>query len=348
MNKSEQILSAFSQMFFYKDLVQENLYFTLKGDTERELADLLLNLGDLIIAIQLKARSESEQTTNQETELKWLEKKCKVAKKQIKDTICYISSEQLPEFQNVRGEKISINPDAHIIPLIIFVNYEINNYPHVLVKHSEKGIDVNCMSLPDFQEMCRILVAPIEIVSYLEYRQTFYERNPQINLLFYADENDDIILTHPMKEQALVYQFLAIEYNVQKASERTNYLHDFQTFLHLLPEHTVEKSEEAAPHSILLFMAHFNRLEIKAFNERLQLAKEKSKSCQYGIVGSLRREDVKYAIFFVASKPGCMLPIEYLLQLARQKADVNKLLQIVVYWENSEEFRIDYVFWYKT
>ncbi len=110
-----------------------------------------------------------------------------------------------------------------------------------------------------------------------------------------------------------------------------------------MPEHTVEKSEEYADYSILLFLAHFSRVEIKAFLERICLARKMSQNAQYGIVGSSRVDD-KYVIFFVSSKPGCMLPTEYLLQLARQKSDVEKLLQVAIY-ENNAEFRIDYLLW---
>ena len=57
VNSTEKILSAFTQMYFFKELVQNRLQFTEQGSTEKEVADLLLNLGDIIIAIQLKARS---------------------------------------------------------------------------------------------------------------------------------------------------------------------------------------------------------------------------------------------------------------------------------------------------
>lgn len=64
MNKFEKHLSAFSEIYFYKDLVQENLLFKTDDKTEYELADLLLNLDDLIIAIQLKERNELFQTND--------------------------------------------------------------------------------------------------------------------------------------------------------------------------------------------------------------------------------------------------------------------------------------------
>jgi len=202
---------------------------------------------------------------------------------------------------------------------------------------------VNCLSFTDFQTMCKVLVTPIEIVSYLDYRKKFYERNRQVDLLIYTDEHDNILLTKPMQEETLVFQFIASSYGVQKVSENEDYLTGFQDILHVMPEHTVAESEENANYSILLFLAHFSRLEIKAFLERVRLAKKMSQNGQYDIAGSIRRVDSEYVIFIVAAKPRCMMSTEYLLQLASQKADVKKLLQVAVYWENNEYFHMDFV-----
>ena len=51
VNETEKILSAFAQMYFFKELVQNRLQFTEQGSTEKEVADLLLNLGDIIIIL---------------------------------------------------------------------------------------------------------------------------------------------------------------------------------------------------------------------------------------------------------------------------------------------------------
>src|SRR5699024_6562829 len=118
----------------------------------KEVADLLLNLGDIIIAIQLKARSEPDKTKSLEKEIKWLDHKCRDAKKQVKDSIVHIRNGNLPALENERGQYISIDPDADIIPLIIFMNENIGDkYDHVLRKHSEDGMDINCLSFSDFQ-----------------------------------------------------------------------------------------------------------------------------------------------------------------------------------------------------
>ena len=58
MTNSEKLLSSFSEDFFYKALVYADLKFVPEGGTEIELADLIINLEDVILAIQLKERNE--------------------------------------------------------------------------------------------------------------------------------------------------------------------------------------------------------------------------------------------------------------------------------------------------
>lgn len=54
MTNSEKLLSSFSENYFYKELVYADLKFTHIDGTEVELADLIINLEDIILAIQLK------------------------------------------------------------------------------------------------------------------------------------------------------------------------------------------------------------------------------------------------------------------------------------------------------
>lgn len=58
MTNSEKLLSSFLEDFFYKELVYADLKFVPEGGTEIELADLIINLEDVILAIQLKERNE--------------------------------------------------------------------------------------------------------------------------------------------------------------------------------------------------------------------------------------------------------------------------------------------------
>ena len=133
MNDSERFLSAFSELRFYKKLVLRNLHFTVEGSTEKEVADLLIYGGDFVIAIQLKARNEKDQTSDPEKELKWLTNKCKVAKKQVKESITFIRSGDLPTFENGRNKQVKLSATTEIIPLVVFMNDNIrNNYVDLL------------------------------------------------------------------------------------------------------------------------------------------------------------------------------------------------------------------------
>ena len=91
-DKFRKAVEYFSENHFYKELVYADLKFTPTGGTEIELADLIINLEDIILAIQLKERNEKDRTQDKNIEEKWLKKKCKKAKEQIKDTISYITS----------------------------------------------------------------------------------------------------------------------------------------------------------------------------------------------------------------------------------------------------------------
>ena len=137
MTNSEKLLSSFSENYFYKELVYADLKFTPTGGTEIELADLIINLEDIILAIQLDERNEKDRTQDKNIEEKWLKKKCKKAKEQIKDTISYITSEKV-SFINARGKKTIINPSAEVVPLVVFENDSISEYEHLLRNLSYK------------------------------------------------------------------------------------------------------------------------------------------------------------------------------------------------------------------
>ena len=161
MTNSEKLLGSFSENYFYKELVYADLKFTPIGGTEIELADLIINLEDIILAIQLKERNKKDRTQDKNIEEKWLKKKCKKAKEQIKDTISYITSEKV-SFINARGKKTIINPSAEVVPLVVFENNSISEYEHLLRNHTNDGLAVNCMSIDDFKLMCKQLLSPIE------------------------------------------------------------------------------------------------------------------------------------------------------------------------------------------
>ncbi len=343
MNKSERLLSAFAEMYFFKEFVLDDLCFTPEDSTKVELADLLLNLGDIVIAIQLKSRNEKEQTHDLSKENRWFENKCKKAKEQVKETLRFISSGILPTFKNKRGQDIILQTDAEVIPLVVFDNDAIKKYPHILRKHSENGMNINCMSYHDFQEMCRIIITPIEIIAYLKYRKDLYETHGDIDFMIFDGEGPHFLITKPTTNESLAHQFLTEEYGFKPRIKQQFYLRAFQDFLHSIPAHTIIKSEDNATYEVLLFLAHMSRIEIFAFMKRLIATKRCARIGRSGIIKSLRRTDDEYAIFFVA---GNIIAADRLLPIVHKKAKVKKMLEVAVCWENWKNFRIDFVFLY--
>lgn len=341
VNESEKILSAFSQMYFYKELVLDDLNFVPENDTEKEVADVLLNIGDIIIAIQLKSRNDKDLTDDEKKEVKWLGRHCKAAKKQIKDSISFIRSGDLPTFENRRTMDVKLNETAKIVPLIIFMNENIKTYKPVVWKHSDEGMNVNCMSFSDFKRVCETLITPIEIADYLEWRLDFYEKNGEADMYMYEDKEGNISISKRNNE-SLVYQFLATEYGVCRATSMKKELLIFQGFLHKLPEHTQVRSVDSAEFKLVKFFAHFCRVEIKPFVERLDKAISKSKSKEFGVIGNLRNVQQNYIVLFLSSQHDSCIPNELIRKMVPDETKIDTILQIVVYWVNDEEYRIDF------
>lgn len=343
MTNSEKLLSSFSENYFYKELVYSQLKFVPDGGTEIELADLIINLEDVILAIQLKERNEEDRTQDKNIEEKWLKKKCKKAKEQIKDTISYIKTEKV-SFVNARGKRTMINSDAEIVPLVVFENKSICKYEHLLRSHRNDGLTVNCMSLDDFKYMCRQLLSPLEIIEYIKWRKEFYNKSGSINLLV-TETHKGFLLSKPQKNEMLVQQYLYEQYGEAVLSEDKLYYELFRQYVSVLYEHMKVESELNGCYEVVKLLAHLYRDEIKCFVERVEKVLLIAKSKRFEIVGTLRNVKKEYAIVFTATEQGEQIPSEKLLSVVFDKQKVNTLLQVITYWINDDEYRIDFVLW---
>ena len=341
MNNSERLLSSFAEKTFFKEFVIDDLCFTPINSSEIELADLLINLETFIIAIQLKSRSHADQTDDIEIENRWLSQKCKNAKTQVKETLRLISSGNLPKFQNKQGQSIVLRTDAALIPLVIFDNEKIESYPHLLRKHSDEGMDVNCMSFRDFQEMCNILITPFEIVLFLDYRRKFYNKYGEISF-FIQETSNGFSISKPSNKESLAYSFLLERYGAGALSRQKKNLILFSSFMQNLSNHTVLSTIEDGIYTVLLFLARLDRNEICEFITRLEETRKKAKKNKKGALYSLRRADNEYAIIFVA---GECIRMDLLQSIVCQKGNVKRIMEVLVYWESKTDYRIDFLFW---
>lgn len=345
MTESESLLSILSESYFFKETVFDNLLFTPEGETEKELADLVINLQDVIIAIQLKERNEKDQTFDADKEQTWLQKRCRQAKDQAKKTMQLIASGKLPVFQNKQGQSIVFETDAEVMPLVVFKNDYIDSYPHILRKHSESGMDINCMSYEDYKKMCQMLISPMEIFMYLKYRRDFYTRHGEVDLAIYDGEDGNITLTKPRQREVLVMQFLNEVYGITEAEKHIEALHYFRLFLHQLPKQTIGSSTKDGSFNLITFFAHLGRCEISAFLECLKDTRERAQNGETGMLHSMRRDSGELAIVFIAGDK--MLPFEYIRDLIVAKSGnrIKRILEIMISWIDEEQFYMNFGYW---
>ena len=95
-----------------------------------------------------------------------------------------------------------------MIPLVIFDNHKICEYARILERTQDNN-KINCISYSDFQEMCKNIVSPIEIVEYLEYRQAFYNNYPNCDM--YVDLNEKHIGIVKPKSKESLSRFFGVE-----------------------------------------------------------------------------------------------------------------------------------------
>jgi hypothetical protein len=227
---------------------------------------------------------------------------------------------------------------------LFFENDSISEYEHLLRSHTDEGLTVNCISIKDFQFMCQELMYPIEIVEYIKWRKKFYESNGTINLMMTETEKG-FFLCKPHKHETLVHQYLYEKYGEESLSEDKFYFKLFREYVSVLYEHTEEVTEVDGCYEVVKFLAHLCRDEIKCFAERVEKALAIAKGKKFELVGTLRNPRSEYAIVFTATEQGESISLEKLLPVIFEKQIIHTLLQVIIYWLNDDEYRIDFLLW---
>ena len=203
MTKSEEITSMISKKFFLNQYIYSDV-FVKKESQEQEFCDCLVEFGSCYIVIQIKERSDKAQTSAE----KWFEKKVlKVAKGQIKDTFDFYRDQT--NFIFSKSSDLSIDRDRILIPVIVFVNNDLECYDRI-VYSSSLDTDINIFSFGDFKKMLETIVIPYDILSYLYYRTVFKNNRPMV--VFDEIDNNTTVMGTPVNEEDYAYLFLAKSY----------------------------------------------------------------------------------------------------------------------------------------
>lgn len=180
--KTENIVSEINSNIFFKEFTfSKNDFKELNSNQKLEFADNVVWLDELFFIYQLKDRE-----SNNDNDLKWFENKIlKLAVKQIKKTLTYISTYPEILIENERKHILNIAEAKNIIPKKIIVYTPNINFPTNLrnkkfYKSSQIGL-IHLFHSQDYRNICKYLVTPSEINQYLEFRERFYQFNPDIS-----------------------------------------------------------------------------------------------------------------------------------------------------------------------
>ena len=124
-------------------------------------------------------------------------------------------------------------------------------------------------------------------------------------------------------------------HSIEKNAKRYN------AFLQSLCKSDEFKSTPFEAYKTVCFLAHLSRIEMSAFIKRFNRAKWISRLKINRIVGSFRRENGDYMIFFIAAKNECGGGRhEDLLSCVENPKTIEKVFQVIIYWESITTYRV--------
>ena len=169
--------------FFFKEFSFSRTYFRPPGDTERELADHVIVLGDRLIVSQLKERKgDTGDPTREKT---WFERKVLAgATKQIRESLR--SLQELPvEVENERGRSMRLGRSEpaqprRITKIVLYrAGRSLPEECRAVKHHASKSVGIiHVLSCDDWVNLLHTLVTPTEIIDYLDMREGLLDLYP--------------------------------------------------------------------------------------------------------------------------------------------------------------------------
>lgn len=267
--KSELSVTKISTNVFYREFTfHKNDFITPDG--QKELADNIMWIDDLLFVIQVKERNPKDVKT-QKQENKWFENTVlKKAKNQVKDTIRFFNTYGEIKIQNGRGHVIDISKakTESINNIIIYQpNSTLLNGSSKSIKfcHSSEVGYIHLLNIEDYLAVCQILLTPPELDEYLKFRERIYRRHPEIinyypehYILAHFLNTDDETFINP--EYLLKFQKLQLEtvdfdlgFMLQSFADKLTIKDDRDSKLY---------------YAIVKEISKLNRNELAAFKER--------------------------------------------------------------------------------
>jgi hypothetical protein len=295
-NLAEEYLKMVNEKFFLREFTFSKNEFYLDQAKEVELADSLVWIDDIFIAIQAKER----QGKNPD-DLNWFKNKVlNKAKKQLKKTVEYLDLRQDKpiEIQNGRGYRVNLSlaPLDKLEKIIVYLPRE--NFPEEyrfrkFYDSSDVGL-IHLFHFEDYSWLCRYLITPAEIHQYLLFRKDLLiEFNAEINAI---------------PEQLVLGMYLSGE-EIKSISQQyqkylTNLDEEIHTFdisgiLHKYYDTLIDKETFSEGKKILKELAKLNRFELYHVRKRLDWSIETANSTAFQIPSRVYFERTGIGIVFI-------------------------------------------------
>lgn len=239
------------------------------GRLELELADHVVAVGDLVMAIQHKERSERD-ARDEAGEARWFQNKVLGrARRQMEDTARFLRGHTPITVTNQLGQRVTIAPgsDAVIAKVIVY-------RPSRLLGVDERGRrlcpsetgPIHLFADADYVAMCTLLITPAEIFEYLGFREALWRRVGDLRVgehallgQFLRDEP----LAEPSEDFAVFARALQRDDSGYAVIRRL--MHRFTAGMHQIGE----DAPEAVYPRILTTLALLGRNDLIAFQERM-------------------------------------------------------------------------------
>jgi hypothetical protein len=160
MTPSEQLVEELNANVFLREFSFSKTRFTTGDHTERELADHVVWIDDLLMVFQITERRGDSATDENWYKREVLNK----GTRQIRDTLRYLRETPNLVLENQRGHAISTS-SWHQLQIVKVVLYFSPKRP------SRTGGFIHIVDGHQYLGLCSLLLTPSEIFRYLTYRQ---------------------------------------------------------------------------------------------------------------------------------------------------------------------------------
>lgn len=265
-NISERVLSNINTSVFFKEFTFEKTEF-YPEDGQKELADNIVSIDELLFIFQVKERNLEESIGNTD---KWFKNKVlKKAKDQIKDTLDFLVRYKKIPIKNKRNQIIDVaNCKKEKVRKIIIYKCDTDlsqkNSLTKFYKSKEVGI-IHIFDLSNYFNICNYLITPKELDDYLDFREKFIDTNSN----FIANCSEKYLISHflntndPTKIDSKYIENLE---NYDPDKETYQMSHFFNIFYERIKN--AKKDQRYQYHLILAEIAKLRRYELSAFKER--------------------------------------------------------------------------------